>query len=291
MKRAILVVGAHADDIEINTGGTLSFYVDRGYHVVYVMATNNMSGHIATLEVDGSLRHDTESPAAMMARRKRECDDAVRLLGGKVTVVHLDHPQRHYRTDDGQTIDLNYGSPRPEGVDTALPTIITAYEHADCRRRVARLLHQHQPECVFTHGVSENNIEHMATSLLVTRAVWEAVADGFDGSLLHWRRGRDFLGPIHCTWETHVDITDHLERKIALIAQHRSQLPMAHRPDFEYRRLAQQWGSACHCGAAEVFYWVRRSPCSTPDQDSITAQLLRHTTTTETSANPVLAGG
>jgi LmbE family N-acetylglucosaminyl deacetylase len=287
MTRTVLVVGAHADDIEINTGGLLSKYVARGYRVVYVMATNNMSGHVATLLPDGTLRHDTESPRAMMARRKRECDDAVRLLGGDVTVVHLDHPQRHYRTDDGRTIDLNYGSPTPDGVDMAPPTIITAYEHADSRNRLARLLLQHEPECVFTHGVSENNIEHMATSLLVTRAVWEAVADGFAGSLLHWRRGRDFLGASNCTWDTHIDITDQLERKIALIAQHRSQLPMAHRPDFEYRRLAQQWGQACHCDAAEVFYWVRRGPGG-QDDDAITSELLRHTTNHDAAA-PALA--
>ena len=76
-----MVVGAHADDIELETGGTLAKYRDADYTVVYVMATNNMSGSVSELLGDGSVRTTRETTAPMMARRKRECDDAARALG------------------------------------------------------------------------------------------------------------------------------------------------------------------------------------------------------------------
>lgn len=43
MTQKIMSVGAHADDIEIGTGGTLAKFHDQGYEVVYIMSTN-MSG-------------------------------------------------------------------------------------------------------------------------------------------------------------------------------------------------------------------------------------------------------
>ena len=52
MKRSIMAVGPHCDDVEFQFGSTLlKYHREYGYRVVYVEATNNMSG--AWMQKDG----------------------------------------------------------------------------------------------------------------------------------------------------------------------------------------------------------------------------------------------
>ena len=258
MNQSIMVVGAHADDIEIQTGGTLLKYRDAGYEVVYVMATNNMSGGVGELLEDGSVHTTHEGTVAMMVRRKRECDEAGAALG--TTPIHLDHPQRHYWDDSGaEAPELRFGCALPEGVAQDTPTILTACEDSASLKELADLILEKNPECVLTHGVAQMNPEHFCTSLLTTQSYWLAVEEGYRGALLHWREGHTRLGEFNCRWETFVDYTPYLDRKMALIGLHRCQMPKAHLPSFGHRTLAVRWGQACGCGAAEVFSWVRRA--------------------------------
>jgi len=254
----ILSVGAHADDIEIEVGGTLLKYRDAGYAVVYVMATNNMSGGVSELLSDGTVRTTHEGTLAMMARRKRECDEAARSLG--TAPIHLDHPQRHYWDEAlGKEVELRYGCPLPPGVPANVPSILTAYEDPPSVERLAQIILDNDPECVFTHSVSAMNVEHFATARLATAAFWRAVDKGFRGALLYWREGHTRLGEFNCRWETFVDYTRYLDRKMALIGLHRCQMPKAHLPTFGHRLLALRWGQACGCRAAECFTWVRHA--------------------------------
>jgi LmbE family N-acetylglucosaminyl deacetylase len=258
MNRSILVVGAHADDIEIETGGTLLKYRDAGYSVVYVMATNNMSGTVNELLSDGTVRSTREGTLDMMKRRKRECDGGARALG--TVPIHLDHPQRHYWDEVAQKeVELRYGGALPAGVAPNVPSIMTAQEDPASVTRLADLILEKDPECVFTHPVSAMNVEHFTTSLLATAAFWQAVDKGFRGALLHWREAHTRLGEFNCRWETFIDYTPYLDRKMALIGLHRCQMPKAHLPTFGHRLLAVRWGTACGRGAAEVFTWVRHA--------------------------------
>jgi LmbE family N-acetylglucosaminyl deacetylase len=258
MKRSIFVVGAHADDIEIQLGGTLLKYRDQGYSVVYVMSTNNMSGQVSELLPDGKVRTQQESVVAMMPRRKRECDVAATALG--TTPIHLDHPQRHYTTESLGKAELRYRGDAPPAsvVPDNVPSILTAQEDAASVDKLADLIVEHDAEAVFTHGVAQLNVEHFTSCLLVTNAYWKAVERGYRGGLLHWREHHTNLGEFNCRWETYVDYTPYLDRKMALIGLHRCQMPKAHLPTFGHRVLATQWGAACGVGAAECFTWVRR---------------------------------
>lgn len=257
LNRAIMVVGSHADDNEISCGGTLLKYHERGYDIVYVMSTNNMSGS-AVITDENNKRIDVlkEPPADMMARRKKECAAGAAMLGTKP--IHLDHPQRHYNGDEGQQIKINFGSPLPKGIDTTIPSILTASEDKASIKRLVDLILQTQPEIIFTHSVTQVNIEHFATMLLVTKAYWQAVEQGFKGGMLTWREVILNLGDHNCTWDTYVDYTPLLDKKMQLVHCHHCQKPDALAPDFGHRRLAKWWGSACNCGAAEVFVWVNR---------------------------------
>ena len=280
MPQTIMAVGAHADDVEINLGGTLSKYLAHGYELVYVMSTNNMSGQVNTLMPDGSKSATPEPADRMMARRKAECDATARELG--TSPIHLDHPQRHYYDDSTRSrIEVGYGQPRPEFVPPETPTILTAHEHEGARRRVTDLIHEHQPEAVFTHGLAQIDMEHVGTALLVTRAFWQAVEEGYNGSLLHWREHHAFLGEVNMRWETYVDYTGHVDRKMELIGVHDCQMPNWRQPDFPMRRRAHDFGAICGCRAAELFTWVRRADhggnCrAAPPYGPLTRELFNH---------------
>jgi len=265
MNKRIMVVGAHADDVEIECGGTLIKYHKLGYEVVYVMATNNMSGGVNELQSDGSIRKKHEGPVEMMARRKCECDDGAAALGTKP--IHLNHPQSHYWGKTGD-VELRYGCPLPEGVSENVPSILTAYRDPTSVKHLADLILEKNPECVLTHGVAQV-IEHFATSLLVTQSYWQAVERGFRGALLHWREVNTRLGEFNCRWETFIDYTPYLDKKMELIGLHRCQMPKAHLPNFGHRELAVRRGQSCGCGAAEVFTWVHHPDYYSDDKDLV----------------------
>jgi LmbE family N-acetylglucosaminyl deacetylase len=255
----IMVVGAHADDIEILAGGTLWKYRAQGCEVVYVMSTDNMSGSVNTLQPDGTVISTYEPPELMAARRKRECAAAAALLG--TTPLHLDHPQRHYRDAAGVQHELRYGCARPSTVPPDVPTILTAYEDEASVARLTDLILEHDPVCIITHDLAVQSIEHLATVLLVVAGFWRAVDQGFGGALLQGREDEPFFGELNARWDTFVDISDCLDQKMQLIGCHACQMPTAHYPSHGHRQRPLKWGAACGCGAAEVFTWVRRGDC------------------------------
>lgn len=253
-KQKIMSIGAHADDVEINTGGTLAKFHDQGYEIVYVQSTNNMSGDVSELQADGSVKRWREPPILMMKRRKNECDAAATMLGA--TPIHLDHPQRHYNDANGKYVELRYGCDYPEGIPEDTPSILTAHEDEKSVQRVVDLILEHDPACLFTHGIRSGSIEHVTTCLLVTKSYWKAAEAGFKGAFLHWQEDYTSLGVSNTQWDTHIDITNYLDQKMKLIGMHKCQMPTAHYPNHGHRLISRKRGVACGCGAAEPFLWV-----------------------------------
>ena len=276
MNKTIMAVGAHADDVEIQFGGTLFKYLDKGYSVVYVQSTNNMSGSKRQRQPDGSWKGQGFGAVETMRYRKAECEAAAALF--HTTPVHLDHPQRHYRRDDGTKGEVRYGCDLPPGVPPDVPSILTAHEDVDSVRRVTDLMLTHDPEIVFSHGFVDKNPEHTTTALLVTAAYWKAVEAGYRGSLVHSVKVRfqTGFGRFHGRWETWTDVTGFEDRKIESIQKHVSQFP----PDFVdgdryYRAFLAEYGATCGVGAAELFAFV--NPVEPGADDGLLlAELLRN---------------
>lgn len=257
LNKAVMAVGAHADDIEIHAGGTLEKYYRVGYSVIYVQSTNNMAGAISWLEPDGTRRHRRASTSEILPIRKRECEAAAREWGTEP--IHLDHPQRHYTDDNLENVELRYGAPIPVTVPGNVPSILTACEDKDSIARLRDLILEKDPEVIFTHCVAQVNPEHFCTSLLVTRAYWAAVDQGYQGALLHWREHHTLFGPSECRWDTFVDYTSLLTRKMELIGKHACQMPHSMSPTFGHRIVAEEFGRANGVGAAEPFIWINHS--------------------------------
>jgi LmbE family N-acetylglucosaminyl deacetylase len=249
--RTLMAVGAHADDIECTVGGTLLKYRDVGYEVVYVMATNNMSGNWNYLKLDGSVEYTSPPHHVIEPQRKLEAATAARMFG--TVPIHLDHPQRHYFREGGAVAEVRYGCELPRGVAPDVPTILTAYEHPPSVKQLADLILETNPEAVITHSPVMINIEHYASCLLVNNAYWQAVKAGYEGMLLHWHDiSVGSFGDAYVRWDTFVDVTHYWARKFEAMGLHACQIPVASRMELP------PWGTACGCGHAEVFTIVSK---------------------------------
>lgn len=274
-----MAIGAHADDVELHFGGTLFKYIDRGYEPVYVMSTNNMSGSIRTYDGKGHWpKTISKGVIETMSYRKQETADAAALYG--VEPIHLDHPQRKCYHPDGSgelvSLEVHFGSLLPEGIAAGVPTILTAFEHPEAVSRLSALILEKDPEVVLTQGHAEVNPEHFGTFLLVVKAYWQAVAGGYEGSLLYGPRRFAQLGRMACCWETFIDTTGYLEKRMESVHKHVSQYP----PEFEHgvkhwRDLAEWRGSVCGVGAADVYNFVNPQPKTTATTE-VLAELLKN---------------
>ncbi len=216
-----------------------------------------MSGSVHSLDPDGNLIHKDESNSEMMARRKRECDDAAREWN--TTPIHLDYPQRHYLDEQLIKFSLRYGTPVPSSVPGDVPSIILACEERQPIERIRDLILEKirksfllilLPPTILSTG------EPPCSSVI---GYWEDVKMGYQGAVLQWLEPQTRFGAFYNRWETFVDYSPYLDRKMELIGKHACQMPKAHLSSFGPRILAQEYGKACGCNAAECFIWTQRA--------------------------------
>lgn len=242
----LMAIGAHADDIELNVGGTLCKYRELGYDVIYIMSTNNMSGAWKKVLPDGRKEIKIPPYNEMMPQRKKEAAAAAKFF--VTEAIHLDHPQRHYTAKDGNQIELRYGNPRPDCVAPNTPTILTAHEDNNAVQRLTDLILEHQPEAIMTHGPAMVDMEHMGTALLVTKAYKKAVEAGHNGMLLHWLDNNPTIfGDAFTRWDTVIDVSNYWEQKLEAIGKHACQMPDINCLTFV------PWGDTCGYKHAEAF--------------------------------------
>jgi LmbE family N-acetylglucosaminyl deacetylase len=259
VQRSIMAIGAHADDIEINIGGTCLKDRERGYDLIYVMSTNNMSGRFCKITSEGKAQWWVPPYDELQLQRKREAQKAADWFGAG-EVIHLDHPQRHFTRHDGSKAEIHYGIERPDCVPPQRPTILTAHEHPEHVQHLADLILKHNPEAVITHGPIMADMEHVGTCLLVSKAYLKAIEAGYTGMLVHWLDTLKDLphalfGKSYLRWDSFIDISGYWERKLDSVEIHACQIPDA-------RRLTlPAWGPACGCQHAEavtIVHWGKQ---------------------------------
>mgnify|MGYP003332856356 FL=1 len=75
-KLRIICFGAHPDDCELQAGGVGALWAERGHHVKLVSVTN------------GDIGHWREAGGPLALRRKREVEEAAKILG-KIGRAHV----------------------------------------------------------------------------------------------------------------------------------------------------------------------------------------------------------
>src|SRR5688572_18994471 len=189
-----MVVFAHPDDAEIGSGGVVARWIAAGCEVSYVLCTNGDAG-----TAERSL-----TPAQLAAKRAEEQRAAADAMGVK-HVVMLGYP-------DGFLEDTR-----------------------ELLGDVVRALRQHRPHTVFVHDPYRirnfQHRDHRKAGLATTDAVYPFARDH-----LHFPEqiAREGLEPhkVRELWywgadepNVIVDVTDGIERQIAALVRHESQVP------------------------------------------------------------------
>ncbi|GAA3243581.1 PIG-L deacetylase family protein [Nonomuraea helvata] len=227
----VLVVTAHPDDVDFGAAGSVALFVDKGVEVTYLLVTDgDAGGNERTLDNSG-----------MAELRRTEQRTAAKAVG--VTDV------RFLGYSDGQVV----------------PSL-------ELRRDISRVIRQVRPDLVITHH-PDRNYQHVAPSHPDHRAVGGCALDAVypdarnpyaypelvkDEGLAAWTVREVWLtggsSPNH--W---VDITEAMDRKLAALQSHVSQV--AHVEgfiDFVKTRFAA-WGEEAGLPAghyAEAFQVV-----------------------------------
>ena len=244
MTKTIVAVGAHAGDIEIFAGGTLLKYVERGYRVVYVIATNNMSGK-RVRRLPGGVKADNPGSLEMIKLKKAEAVAAAHAVNAYP--LFLEHPQ-HKCNSGGKIVELRYGCAIPEGVSEKVPSILTAHENVESRNILNDIIAGSDPEWIISHGVDNGNIEHIATAFLAAKCYRDVAGSGCKGGLLLWQEGCWDVGDTNKLWDASVDITGYMDKKEELINR-----CFSGREEYDFRQKNKEWGAKCGCGFAEIF--------------------------------------
>ena len=189
-----MVIFAHPDDAEIGSGGVVAKWVAQGCEVTYVLCTNGGAG-----TADRSL-----TPAQLTARRADEQRAAADFMGVR-HVVMLGYP-------DGGLEDTR-----------------------EFLGDVVRAIRRHRPDTVFVHDPyrmkSFQHRDHRKAGIVTTDAIYPFARDHLhfpehveqEGLEPHkvrelWYWGADEPDVI-------VDVTDSIDRQIAALIRHESQVP------------------------------------------------------------------
>ncbi len=192
MPKTLLVLTPHPDDAEVFAGGTIAKMVAEGARVIIVIASSGNKG---------SFEYDAETLAAI---RREEAIRAAAVLGAEPPVF-LEHP------------DLEVGL-LPPGV---------------LREQFVRLIRQYRPDVVIAEDplyIAEVHPDHRAVARAASDAVHFCHLPLFhpehrdEGLEPHFVVEKYFYTPDPAGANKIVDITDTIEKKIAAMAEHKSQV-------------------------------------------------------------------
>jgi LmbE family N-acetylglucosaminyl deacetylase len=225
-----MAVGAHPDDIEILCAGTLARYTARGDYAVNVVFTN------------GDMGHKVIGPEELARIRTEEARQAAAAVGAEFKML---------------------GEP-------------DEWLFHDQRTRIMMIdaIREFRPDVILTHSPEDYHPDHRCCSDIVFAASFLATVPHIEtehaatehvAALLYM----DTLGGTGFLPEEYVDITATLDRKIAALLKHESQVKWLREHDnidisAFVRNLAATRGLQCSVPFAEGFrtapLWPRLKP-------------------------------
>jgi len=217
---AILAFGAHPDDIEFGCGGTVRKLIEKGWSAVHVCVTSGEAGS------------STIDRATLAATREQEALRAAEVLGAER--VHF------LRAADG----------------------LTQYSR-DHKIAVINLIREVRPEILFVHASSDQFPDHKLIHELVMSAVAGAAGPWYQESIGEPHLAGTILGyevwhPLNI-YQLSVDITTTVERKLAALRCHRSQIEATHYDEASLGLARYRGVMSFSSTHAEVFEVLRTS--------------------------------
>jgi LmbE family N-acetylglucosaminyl deacetylase len=188
MRKVILAVSAHPDDIEFHCGGTMFKMKDEGYDIYFAVATNGENG----------FKIEHKSKAARIKIRNQEQLKAAKLLGAK-EVIFLNYKDCFLPNNDELRQKLVYI------IKKVKPEIIFSFDPANRS----------------FESINLNHREHRVIAEAVFDAVFAARNRYFSRGESHAVSRFWFYGPDKPNH--YENITGQIGNKIRLIEAHRSQ--------------------------------------------------------------------
>jgi len=221
MGKTLVAVAAHADDVELNVGGTAAKWAAAGGKIHVVMVTNNCHGLMVPDSGDESAQRRLP-PNETTEIRYREQRAAAALIGAEVHF--LNYTQRHYW--DGQAaVSAGFENAPPPPSVAGLPQLITSYQKPEHFKAMGELIVGLRPDVVFTHGVLDVDPEHHAVCSLVWLAFQDRRSELARVGLRFWTPGSSCMwGVVEPNYDYFEDITDFYEKKLQLCSCHASQM-------------------------------------------------------------------
>jgi len=183
----LLILGAHPDDAEFRAGGIASVYRALGHTVKMVSVTDGGSGHQAMKR------------EALIARRQKEAAAAAKVIGAEHEV---------WEFQDG----------------FLQPTL-------ELRERIIREIRTFAPDLVLTHRPDDYHPDHRAVGHAVRDASYLVTVPLIVPEVPALRRDPvvaylydHFTKPYPFQADAVVDVTPHIEKILAMLAAHESQL-------------------------------------------------------------------
>jgi LmbE family N-acetylglucosaminyl deacetylase len=203
--KTVLVIVAHADDMEFMAGGTIAKMAELGYSIREVIATNNERG---TLRVASGQALEPDWSAAFTAdARREEARRGAKVLGVDPEIQFLGY-------EDGRLSETTLN---------------------ELREQCMRAIRWHKPDVLFTwdpHAPYEDHQDHRAVAWAATEAAMFAhfplyhPEHGDEGLEPHYVGERYFFAKSPRDADKTVDISDYIERKIEALCEHVCQMEM-----------------------------------------------------------------
>jgi LmbE family N-acetylglucosaminyl deacetylase len=182
-----MFIGAHPDDADIQFGGTAILLKDLGYRVIFVSLT------------DGSAGHQVMARQELAERRYAEAQKVAAFLGIEYVVM--------------------------DGVDGELTP------NLENRRKLMALIRMNKPDVIISPRPVDYHPDHRAVSQLVQDCSFLLTVPLISSEVPHMDRmpyifhhQDDFQKPAEFVPDILVDITPIIDRKMASLAHHESQV-------------------------------------------------------------------
>lgn len=223
--RRVLFLHAHPDDETLSTGGTIAMLVERGVAVTVVTGTRGERGEV----VPGALA-ELEGTPALAPHRVQELAGAMRALGvadqrflGSLTARAAGMPEREY-VDSGMV----WATPTvAAAAPDAHPDALSCAELDEVAADVTAVVGETHPDLIVTYN-ARGGYGHPDHVRMHDAGVIAAVRTGTRLAFVEETRERA-EGPEHRASREHrecVDVGPWLRKKVAALAEHRSQLSL-----------------------------------------------------------------
>jgi LmbE family N-acetylglucosaminyl deacetylase len=211
--RRVLAIGAHPDDIEFGAGGTVARWVDEGWDVRYVIVTSGQRG----------VQDERQDPEEFGRLREEESRAAAKVAGVTgVTFLGYMDTEVVYSRELQRDLSREFRRHRPHRLLVQNP--------------------EHIPPGGFVNHPDHRAVATAALDITITGGTTAAIFPELiiEEGLQPWRELEEIwlMGP--SGGDEVVDITPYLERKMAALEAHASQIAQVPRNlrEFITRRLA-----------------------------------------------------